>query len=173
MKKYFSSPRLLKNIVRLSSIFFTVTSLSYLNASVANAQQALLGFYRQQNRPEVYLIFDYNFYCRVQNEDQMKAFGGFAQVRLENSLNISGRYTGDCGWPNGFFRLSDRPAVYRMYGRLGSSIGSDIYKLGDRYCRVRDEAQMGKYGGFGVVSVVSPSSNLGRGRNFRGVCPNP
>ncbi len=181
MKKYFSSPRLLKKIVRLSSIFFTVTSLSYLNASIANSQTAT-GFYRQQNRPEVYLIFDYlhnpldglvgnsskGFYCHVQNEDQMNVFGGFGLVRTINSLNLPGRFTGDCGWPNGFFRLSNRPAVYKMYGELGRN----SFNLGDRYCRVRNEAQMARYGGFGVVRVVSPSSNLGRGRNFIGACPN-
>jgi hypothetical protein len=171
MKKYFSSPRLLKKIVRLSSIFFTVTSVSFLNASVANSQTST-GFYRQQNRPEVYLIFDINldFYCHVQNEDQMNAFGGFGLVSTPNSLNLPGRFTGYCGWPNGFFRRSDRPAVYRMYGSLGSY---NSFKLGDRYCRVRDEVQMNAYGGFGVVSVVSPSSILGRGRNYTGVCPNP
>ncbi|PHM06545.1 hypothetical protein CK516_32805 [Nostoc sp. 'Peltigera malacea cyanobiont' DB3992] len=171
MKKYFSSPRLLKNIVRLSSIFFAVTSLSYLNASPA-ASQSSEGFYRQQDRPEVFLIFNQlngGFYCRVQNEDQMKAYGGFGLVRTRTSLNLSGRFTGDCGWPNGFFRRSNQAAVYRMYG----SLGFNTFNIGDSYCHVRDEAQMGKYGGFGVVSVVSPSSNLGRGRNFRGVCPNP
>ncbi len=168
MKKYFSSPRLLKKIVHLSSIFFTVTSLSFLNASAANSQVAE-GFYKQVDRPEVYLIFNRGFYCHVQNEDQMKAYGGFGKVVPRNSLNFSGRFTGDCGWPNGFFRRSNRPAVYRMYGRLGSN----AFDIGDLYCRVRDEAQMERYGGFGVVSVVSPSSNLGRGRNFRGTRPNP
>jgi len=168
MKKYFSSPRLLKKIVHLSSIFFTVTSLSFLNASVANSQSST-GFYRQVDRPEVYLIFNTGFYCRVQNEDQMKAYGGFRKVLVRNSLNLSGRFTGDCGWPNGFFRRSNQRAVYRMYG----SLGSNSFNIGDRYCRVRNEAQMERYGGFGVVSVVSPSSSLGRGRNFTGVCPNP
>ncbi|MBD2730909.1 hypothetical protein H6G96_32480 [Nostoc sp. FACHB-892] len=171
MKKYFSSPRLLKKIVHLSSIFFTVTSLSYLNVSPATSQSAE-GFYKQRDRPEVYLIFNSSnggFYCHVQNEDQMKAYGGFGRVSPQNSLNFSGRFTGDCGWPNGFFRRSDRPAVYHMTG----SLGSNAFKIGDLYCRVRDEAQMARYGGFGVVSVVSPSSNLGRGRNFRGTCPNP
>ncbi|MEH2387903.1 MAG: hypothetical protein V7K14_19425 [Nostoc sp.] len=142
--------------------------MSYLNTSVANSQSST-GFYRQQNRPEVYLIFQTGFYCHVQNEDQMKAFGGFRLVFTSNSLNLSGRYTGDCGWPNGFFRGSNRPEVYRMYGRLGLA----GFALGDRYCHVRNEAQMNAYGGFRVVRVVSPSSNLGRGRNFRGECPNP
>ncbi|MBE8968227.1 hypothetical protein IQ277_19000 [Nostocales cyanobacterium LEGE 12452] len=176
MKKYFSSPRLLKKIVSLSSIFFTVTSLSFLNASVANSQSTI-GFYKQQNRPEVYLIYQRGFYCRVQNEDQMNAFGGFRLVSTRNLLNFSGRFTGDCGWPNGFFKLSNRPAVYRMFGTGFNVVptGSPFFSLnlGNSYCRVRDEAQMNAYGGFGVVNFVSPSSDLGRGRRFRGVCPNP
>lgn len=184
MKKYFSSSSSLKKICYLSSVFFAVGAFSYSNISFAdvegiphnpaflNAQypyaQAPVGFYRQQDRPEVYLVYRSGFYCHVQNEDQMNAFGGFGNVQVVGSLNLNGTNTGDCGWPNGFFRRSNQPEVYQMYGG-----GIPEFNIGDRFCHVQNEAQMNAYGGFGQVRVVSPSSNLGRGRTFTGGCPNP
>jgi hypothetical protein len=127
-----------------------------------------LGFYRQQDRPEVYLVYRSGFYCHVQNDAQMIAFGGFGKVKVVNSLNINGTNTGDCGWPNGFFRRSNQPEVYRMYGG-----GIPEFNIGDSFCHVVNEAQMNAYGGFGQVRVVSPGSELGRGRTFTGECSNP
>jgi hypothetical protein len=46
----------------------------------------------------------------------MNTFGGFGKVQVVNSLSLDGTNTGDCGWPNGFFRRSNQPEVYRMYG---------------------------------------------------------
>lgn len=57
-----------------------------------------------------------NLYCHVQNEAQMAAYGGFSKVQVVR-LKMTGRQTGDCGWPNGFYRRSSEPAVYRLSGR--------------------------------------------------------
>jgi hypothetical protein len=126
-----------------------------------------LGFYKQQDRPEVSLAYRSTFYCHVQNEEQMGAFGGFDKVKVSSSLNLVGKNTGDCGWPNGFFRRSNQPEVYRMYGG-----GIPEFNIGDSFCHVANEAQMNAFGGFGQVRVVPPSSDLGRGRNFTGDCSN-
>lgn len=136
-------------------------------ASIRNSSSGL-GFYRQQDRPEVYLVYRPDSYCHVQNEDQMSAFGGFRRVQVVGSLNLNGTNTGDCGWPNGFLKRSNQPEVYRMYGG-----GIPEFIIGDRFCHVANEDQMNAYGGFGQVRVVSPGSDLGRGRNFTGDCPNP
>jgi len=133
-----------------------------------SSSSSRLGFYRQQDRPEVYLVYHPGFYCHVQNEDQMNAFGGFGRVQVVSSLSLSGTNTGDCGWSNGFFRRSNQPEVYRMYGS-----GIPKFNIGDSFCHVQNEAQMNAYGGFGQVRVVSPNSDLGRGRTFTGGCPNP
>lgn len=127
-----------------------------------------LGFYRQQDRPEVYLVYRSGFYCHVENRNQMEAFGGFDKIQVVSSLNLNGTNTGDCGWPNGFFRRSNQAEVYRMYGD-----GIPEFNIGDRYCHVANEAQMIAFGGFGQVRVVSSSSDTGRGRNSTGTCSNP
>jgi hypothetical protein len=144
----------------------------YLQRQMANQiNKALsfsqLGFYRQQNRPEVYLKYRSAFYCHVQNEEQMGTFGGFDKVKVSSSVNLVGKNTGDCGWPNGFFRRSNQPEVYRMYGG-----GIPEFNIGDSFCHVANEAQMNAFGGFEQVRVVPPSSDLGRGRNFTGDCSN-
>lgn len=127
-----------------------------------------LGFYKQQDRPEVYLVYRSGAYCHVQNEEQMSALGGFSKVQVSGSLNLVENNTGECGWPNGFFKRSNQPEVFRMYGG-----GIPEFNIGDRFCHVANEAQMNAYGGFGQVRRVSPSSDLGRGRTFTGDCPNP
>jgi uncharacterized protein YvpB len=132
------------------------------------ASASTLGFYKQQDRPEVYLVYRPGFYCRVQNEDQMNGFGGFGRVQVVNRLSLSGTNTGDCGWSNGFFKRSNQPEVYRMYGS-----GIPEFNIGDSFCHVQNETQMTAYGGFGQVRVVAPNSDLGRGRTFTGGCPNP
>lgn len=127
-----------------------------------------MGFYRQKDHPEVSLVYKPGLQCHVQNDDQMTAFGGFWRVKILERLNLSGRNTGDCGFPNGFFRLSNRPEVFRLYGS-----GIPELDIGDRFCHVTTEAQMNAYGGFSQVRVVHPGSNLGRGRTFTNGCPNP
>jgi hypothetical protein len=95
----------------------------------------------------------------------MSAFGGGGRVQVVGNLSLSGTNTGDCGWTNGFFRRSNKPEVYRMFGS-----GIPEFNIGDRFCHVASESQMNAFGGFGQVRVVSPSSDLGRGRNFTGEC---
>jgi hypothetical protein len=58
-----------------------------------------LGFYKQQSRPEVSLAYRSAFYCHVQNEEQMGAFGGFDKVKISSSVNLVGKNTGDCTNP--------------------------------------------------------------------------
>jgi len=136
--------------------------------ALGEAQTALFGFYRQSDRPEVYLQYSSTLYCHVQNEDQMAAYGGFGQVQVVPQLRMSGQQTGDCGWPNGFYRLNNRPEVYRLYGDSIPQL-----HIGGGICHVVNEQQMAAYGGFGQVRVVNPTSDLGRGRGAVSECPNP
>lgn len=106
-------------------------------------------------------------YCHVQNESQMAAFGGFDQVKVVNSLTMTGKFTEGCGWPNGFYRRQSQPEVYRLTGNNGlPNTGNDI-------CHVINEQQMAAFGGFGVVTVVQDHSDIGRGRNAITQCANP
>jgi hypothetical protein len=153
--------------IRPKTMVWVDRSISAQTSPSVSESSSELGFYRQQNRPEVYLKYRSAFYCHVQNEEQMGAFGGFDKVQVSSSLNLAGKNTGDCGWPNGFFRRSNQPQVYRMYGG-----GIPEFNIGDSFCHVANEAQMNAFGGFGQVRVVPPSSDLGRGRAFSGDCPN-
>lgn len=127
------------------------------------------GFYKTSARPSVFLVYNTKAFCHVQNEDQMAAFGGGDKVVTVSRLNFGGRKsTGDCGWPNGFFKRAGAAECYRMYGS-----GISSFNIGDGYCHVVDDAQMIAFGGYELMREVSSGSDLGRGRTFAGDCPNP
>jgi hypothetical protein len=154
------------SIHRLAAVAVAGLSLACAQAPSASAQ-APGSFYRQSDRPEVMYQYTSNLYCHVQNETQMAAYGGFGKVKVVPRMQMAGRQTGDCGWPNGFYRRSNEPAVYRLSGRgIVPGIGPDI-------CHVVNEQQMAAFGGFGLVKVVQPNSDLGRGRNPVTPCRNP
>ncbi|MBS7792393.1 hypothetical protein KTR66_20540 [Roseococcus sp. SDR] len=124
----------------------------------AEAQTAVGGFYRQTNQNAVMFQSARDRYCQVQSESQMAAFGGFSKVTVVPRIAMLGQQTGACAWPNGFYRRTNETAVYRLYG-VGTvaGIGTDI-------CHVVNEQQMASFGGFRLVKVVAPTSDLGRGR---------
>ena len=123
-------------------------------------------FYQQQGRPEVMFQFADTHHCHVQNPSQMNAYGGWNRVRKVPRLAMRGEFTGACGWPNGFFRRVEDPAVYRLYG-------AGPMKLGRFACHVVDPRQMGLFGGFGLVATVEQSSDLFRGREQPTECADP
>ena len=125
------------------------------------------GFYKRASNPAVYLVYAPPTRCRVQNDDQLKAYGSPAIKDVDAITTTGSAMTGTCGWPNGFF-MSDGPAVYQLYGS-----GIDAFNVGDRFCKVRDEKQMNLFGGFGKVVTVSKDSDLFRGRANVGVCRDP
>ncbi|HEU4409147.1 MAG TPA: hypothetical protein VFS43_28070 [Polyangiaceae bacterium] len=128
-----------------------------------------LGFYKQADRPAVYLAYSPTSYCRVASDDQMHAFGGYGKVTTVARLNFAGRtQTGTCGWPNGFYKRQGEREVYRMYGG-----GLPEFNVGESYCHVANDAQMNIFGGYGQVREVPRDSDLGRGRTFTGACRNP
>jgi hypothetical protein len=131
------------------------------------AQQSRL-FFRQRDQPAVMFQFQADMYCHVQNEDQMAAYGGFGQVRVVPRLQMAGQQTGDCDWPNGFYRRSNAPEVYRLFGGTPG-----LANVGGSICHVVNEQQMAAYGGFSQVRVVNPASDLGHGRGEVAPCPNP
>jgi hypothetical protein len=121
------------------------------------------GFYRQEGRPEVMFQYSQGSHCVVQNESQMAAFGGWARVQVVGSMQMRGANTGACLWPNGFYRRSNEPAVYRLHG-LEPAI------LGDLACHVVNPAQMERFGGWGQLRVVPAGADLFRGREPPGEC---
>jgi len=124
-------------------------------------------FYRQADRPEVYYQYTSDLSCRVQNESQMAAWGGFDKVQVVKKLNVAGRKTGDCGWPNGFYRRKSHPEVYRLSGK------GIAPRIGPSACHVINETQMAAFGGFDKVMVVDDKSEIGRGRSAVTKCNNP
>ncbi|RVT96091.1 hypothetical protein EOD42_13285 [Rhodovarius crocodyli] len=147
---------------RLASLLLFLMLIAPLFGAAAQTQPG--NFYRQSDRPAVMYQYTRDYYCQVQNEAQMAAFGGFSKVRQVPRLAMSGQQTGSCGWPNGFFRRSNETVVYRMSGvGVAPEFGPDI-------CSVANEAQMAAFGGFGRVRVVPPTSDLARGRRMSGVC---
>jgi hypothetical protein len=125
---------------------------------------ALGGFYRQRGGAAVMFQFAETLHCVVQNQSQMGIFGGFDRVLVVERLAMDGESTGICGWPNGFYRRSNEPHVYRLYGQ--GPLG-----LGHRACHVTNPRQMTLFGGFAQVQVVEPSSNLFQNREQPAECP--
>lgn len=118
-------------------------------------------FRRAANDPKVYMTFHNGAsICLVQNPDHLRALGADNKVIVAPSGTnlLSGKnYTGTCGWPNGMFRRSNQPEVYRMYDD-------------SKFCHVGNEAQLATFGGWSFVMVVSPDSDIGRGRTATGSC---
>ena len=58
-------------------------------------------FYRQQDRPEVYLVwYRSGFFCHVRNPEQMNAYGGFGKVQVVERLNLNrANFKGECPNP--------------------------------------------------------------------------
>jgi hypothetical protein len=135
-------------------------------APAPSAYATVGAFYRQLDRPEVMFQFAELHHCHVQNPSQMAAYGGFNQVREVPRLALRGNSTGDCGWPNGFFRRTDEPAVYRLHGPGAG-------RLGRLACHVVDPRQMALFGGFRLVAVVEQNSDLFRGREQPAPCSDP
>jgi hypothetical protein len=124
------------------------------------------GFFREQRGQAVVYQFDETHHCTVQNPSQMTAYGGFEQVQVVRRLAMRGDNTGLCAWPNGFYRRSNEPAVYRLHGR-------GVLNLGRRACHVVNPRQMQLFGGWGQLRTVEPSSNLFQDREQPGECEDP
>lgn len=116
------------------------------------------GFYREKRDSTVYYQYERKRYCGVQNEEQMKMFGGFAKVMEVDRLRLNGRNAGGCRWPNGFYRRDNSAAVYMLEG-YGS--GQD----GGRICEIGTPQQLRQLGGDRRVKVVPGNSNLEAGRS--------
>jgi hypothetical protein len=121
-------------------------------------------FLRKIDENAVYFQFQPAMYCHVQNDSQMAAYGGHGRVTITPEWRPKGSSTGRCGWPIGFYRKANEPAVYRVYQPFGP------FSVGTQICHVTDEAQMFRFGGFGVVQVVSPDSDLHLGQQNTGSC---
>jgi hypothetical protein len=159
--------KILKTIALNCAVGVAASAGVVITAGTALAQGGVGGFFRQADQPAVMFQYTLQTYCHVQNEAQMAAYGGFSRVQVVPRLMMMGRQTGTCGWPNGFYRRSDRPEVYRLSGRgVVPNVGPDI-------CHVVNEQQMAAYGGFRLVKVVPPTSDIGRGRRPVTPCPNP
>lgn len=135
-----------KRVTRLASSIL----LAAASCSSVQAQTVVGGFYRQADQTPVMYQYSAKNYCHVQNEGQMAAYGGFDMVEVVSVLAMRGRQTGSCAWPDGFYRRSNEPAVYRLFD------GS--------ICHVINGEQMAAFGGFDIVTVVKPASDLARGR---------
>lgn len=147
----------LNSLVHVTSYTLGLVTLSALQ-SVAQSSWPT-GYYRASNRPEVYWLNSRtNTYCHVQNPSQMNMFGGFNQVRVvgTESFRSSSQFIGKCGWPDGFYRVQNRPEVYG----LGNGFA----------CWVSSPQMMNAYGGFSRVRVVENSSNLFAQRRNAGEC---
>lgn len=124
-------------------------------------------FYQKSGQPAVMFQYTDALWCHVQTPRQMNAYGGFKLVIKVPILKMVGRQTGDCGWPNGFYRRNNEPAVYRLSGAsVVPNVGLDI-------CHVINPKQMALFGGFGKVVVVEPVADIGRGRRTMTECRNP
>lgn len=133
---------------------------------VAEAQTSVGQFYRQSDRPEVMFQYDNDYHCHVQNPSQMEAWGGFGLVNTLPRVQMRGEFTGPCPFPDGFYRLSNDARVYRLYG-------GGMFNVGEFSCYVTDPAQMARYGGFGQVRVIEPSSDISIARPRPGPCADP
>lgn len=118
------------------------------------------GYYKSNTNDAVYwLNASEGIYCLVQNPSQMKAFGGFGQVRVTGteSFKSGSGSAGQCGWPDGkFLRRKSEAAVYGTYEGWA--------------CLVTSPQMMNAFGGFGLVTVIDDSSNIFATRKDGGEC---
>lgn len=146
-------------------MFGLVRRVSFLSAALllaASAHAESVGnFYQKSDDSAVFLQSSHNTYCHVATPQQLDLFGGAGQIIRQRWIHMVGNFTGECGWPNGFYRRSNQPHIYRLAGERG-----EVPVLGDRICHVANPRQMERFGGFGQVIVVPPDANLetGRGR---------
>lgn len=165
------SKHLKRNLLFLSAVAIALTGLGIIatktkaqSQSTAGCPQCFTprktGFYRYFKDPKVYYLDSATrTRCHVQNPSQMEAFGGFGLVRVfKSSFSPETQFIGKCAWPDGFFRRSNLPHVYKLFDTKRS------------YCHVTDPQQMERFGGFSKVRVVSPDSSLEQGRSNLGSC---
>jgi hypothetical protein len=130
-----------------------------------------MGFVRVKGVSHVFLIYLNNRKCHVQNDEQLNAFGGSDKVlivRNDSLFRTNMEDSGDCGWPNGFYKRRNESEVFRLYGDA-----LPRFKVGTELCHVVNEDQMNKFGGFGQVTEVAPGTDLLRGRSHQGSCLDP
>jgi len=118
------------------------------------------GFYRRGSERTVRHVQG-DSVCAVVGEGQLAILGG-----SEGSIKVVGdgadlaagkRDVGACPWPNGFYRYSNGPQVYRIEGAT--------------ICSVRSEDQLKALGGKGRVKTVGPQAQLPSGKRDLGPCP--
>ncbi|NBC36085.1 hypothetical protein GTZ99_05880 [Novosphingobium sp. FSY-8] len=154
------------SIIAKMIVLLSAASMA-MNSAPVQAEDFAGAFVRQADKPEVMWQYAPDLYCHVQNETQMALFGGFGKVKVVPKMAMAGRSTGDCGWPNGFYRRDNETPVFKLSGvGLVPAIGPNI-------CHVVNETQMALFGGFGKVQPVPPTSDIARGRGGMTECANP
>jgi hypothetical protein len=138
-------------------------SASYQVAFVQSDSNLSSGFFRQNDRPEVYFVnAGSRTSCHVQNPSQMEVYGGFRQVRVVSgdTFRVGAQFNGPCLWPDGLYRSSDRPEVYYLHNNWKSA------------CWVRTPQRVEELGGWGRVRLVNqtPRESFIVGRSYSESC---
>lgn len=104
-------------------------------------------FYRVRGHTQVYHVSD-NRVCAVSSQEQLGAMGGgrVETARSRHQIFNGKKDKGNCVWPDGFYQLKDRRAIYRI------SRG--------KICLVRNLAQLKDFGGVGQVKSIGSSAGL-------------
>lgn len=120
-------------------------------------------FVKREGKPEVYMIFkNGQSYCHVENESQLAANRAGTKVHplpADFDLDSGRRFLGKCGWPNGVFRRSNENQVFVLYDN-------------EYLCHLNEEWLWRAGAGGPVLTIVAdPNSDLARGREHKGTCP--
>ncbi len=116
------------------------------------------GFYSYGDAAQVFHVSEERI-CRVVGPGQLTALGGAQAVRRvgrQTELFAGKRDAGTCVWPDGFYQLPNKPAVYHIRGNT--------------VCTVRSPGQLRSLGGQGQVRTVGSQANLFKDKRDTGAC---
>jgi hypothetical protein len=147
------------------------SSLSPLSAQArpeprfSDSARPLYYFFRRNDRPELYRRAASTWLCHVQNPSQWDVFRVLPrtdpriQVVQNDSFKSGLELTGECRWPDGLYRIGDRPEVYYLYASESSA------------CWVRTSEGVDQRGGWKSIRIVdAPSKTLFTGRKYKDKC---
>jgi hypothetical protein len=142
----------MKKIVYILMLYISATSLM--------AEHWSTGYYRANGDSNVYYYDDeIRWYCHVQNDTQLENFSAVDQVRVVGDISPIlglGQSLGECPWLDGFYRVEDSEAIFRLYP--GNA------------CLITSAEMLEAYGATNDVILAEAGSDFAVHRTYIGQC---
>ncbi len=138
-----------------------VTPTATIALAMATSQSlagtpALDGFYRQNNEAAVYHLFQGDRACAVTTPDQLRILGGEGHVQVRSNTDFLTKRvkTGHCGWPAGYYKAANGPAIWKVTVEPTGQTGFQGFA-----CRVENPSQLRAFGAIDRVWEVKELGN--------------